>query len=229
MIQISNISIYKELLSSLKKPSCIFISGIDTNVGKTYACAALANSSIKLSYNTITQKMIQTGCADISEDIEKHRELMELPLLKIDRDGTSSPIILPFPSSPHLAAKLANYKINLESIKDASNKLLDSYDLVLIEGAGGLMVPIIENNTKLGGYLTIDYIKDNNYPLILVTSSKLGSLNHTLLSLYACQQKGIEVKAIVYNTYPKEDELITKSSLEYLNRLNIPILLLNKY
>ena len=79
--------------------------------------------------------------------------------------------------------------------------------------------------------LTIDYVKEQGYPMILVTSGKLGSLNHTLLSVYACQQYGIPVQAIVYNRYPSIDPLIEANSLEYLRERypEIPIILLPEY
>lgn len=66
--------------------------------------------------------------------------------------------------------------------------------------------------------LAIDYVKEQGYPVILVTSGKLGSINHTLLSLYACKQYKIPVQAVVYNLYPPTDELITVNTQEYLTQ-----------
>ena len=76
--------------------------------------------------------------------------------------------------------------------------------------------------------LTIDYIREQGYPLVLVTSGKLGSINHALLSLFAAQQYGIRVEAIVYNQYPHIDALIEANTLEYLRIKfpEIPLLLL---
>lgn len=222
-------------IKNLKNPSnnVIFVSGIDTNIGKTIATAALANTYKSMGYNTITQKMIQTGCVGESEDIVKHRELMDIPMQNVDLDKTTCPIILSYPASPHLSAELDKRKIDVDVINYATNKLESVYDLVLLEGAGGLMVPVISNtqnkgNNQLGGYLTIDFIKENNFPVILVTCGKLGSLNHTLLSIDACIKRGIKIEAIVYNMHPKSDEIITQSSLEYLKELNIPLVILEE-
>ena len=66
--------------------------------------------------------------------------------------------------------------------------------------------------------LTIDYVKEQNYPLVLVTSGKLGSINHTLLSLYACRQEGIRVDSVIYNLYPQIDRLIEDNTLDYLRQ-----------
>lgn len=213
--------IIKNIPQHIADNKVLFISGIDTNVGKTYATAALANTLIKAGYKTITQKMIQTGCTISSEDIEKHRELMEMPLLDIDKDGTTCPIILSYPASPHLAAQIDNTSINTSIINEATKKLSSNYDIVLIGGAGGLMVPINTGSYPLGGYLTIDYIKANNYPVVLVTSGNLGSLNHTLLSIDACLRRDIKIELIIYNMYPNTDSTITQSTLEYITNLGI--------
>ena len=102
--------------------------------------------------------------------------------------------------------------IDTNKIAAATEFLREKYEYVLLEGAGGLMVPIDFT------LLTIDYIRQQRYPLVLVTSGKLGSINHTLLSMYACKQYGIEVKALVYNLFPEEDKLITENTLEYLSQ-----------
>ena len=108
------------------------------------------------------------------------------------------------------------------SKEDTLLKLQEKYEYVLLEGAGGLMVPVDHQ------ILTIDYIRQHQYPVILVTNGRLGSINHTLLSLSACRQYGIEVAALVYNQYPKEDAEIEKNTLDYLKeRLpQLPIILL---
>ena len=112
--------------------------------------------------------------------------------------------------------------IDLKVITEATEKLRERYEFVLLEGAGGLMVPNDFHS------LTIDYIREQGYPLVLVTSGKLGSINHTLLSLYAAQHYGIPVQAIVYNQYPHIDALIEANTLEYLRIKfpEIPLLLL---
>ena len=181
------------------KGKVLFISGIDTNIGKTYATGILARALAEKGKTVITQKMIQTGCTEISEDIEMHRQLQDIPFTEEDKAGLTCPYIFTYPSSPHMAA-------------EATRKLQEKYEYVLLEGAGGLMVPNDFNS------LTIDYVKEQNYPVLLVTSGKLGSINHTLLSLFACKQYGVEVKALVYNLYPETDKLIADNTMEYLTQ-----------
>ena len=213
----------KELLEN----KILFITGTDTNVGKTYAVGNLAKYLKENGVNVITQKLIQTGCKEFSEDVEMHRDIAGMEFTEDDKNGITSPIVLSYPSSPHLAAEIDNEEIDFDKIEEYTKILTDKYDIVLLEGAGGLMVPFTSNQSDLGGYLVIDYIKDHNYPVVLVTSGKLGSINHTLLSIDACKQRGIEIGLIIYNLYPTCDNLITTSTLKYLKNLGIPVALLS--
>lgn len=194
------------------KGTVLFVSGIDTSVGKTVATGLIAKALTKAGKKVITQKMVQTGCEKISEDIEEHRKIQGIPFTEEDKQGITCPYVFTYPCSPHMAAAKDGKNIDLSIIAKATEELQSKYEFVLLEGAGGLMVP---NDMES---LTIDYIKKQNYPLILVTSGKLGSLNHTLLSLFVCKQYGIHVKAIVYNQYPSIDALIETNSLEYLTQ-----------
>lgn len=192
------------------KGTVLFITGIDTNIGKTFATGMIARALAGKGKSVITQKMIQTGCTDLSEDIEMHRKIQGIPLTEEDKAGLTCPYIFTYPCSPHMAAEKDGRTIDLSVVTEATRRLQEKYEYVLLEGAGGLMVP---NDLHS---LTIDYVKAQGYPVILVTSGKLGSINHTLLSLYACKQYGIPVRAVAYNLYPPTDELITANTREYL-------------
>jgi len=184
-----------------------FISGIDTDSGKTIVTGLLANyiKFIKKE-SVITQKIAQTGCGELSEDIYIHRQLMKSELFDEDKTGVTVPYKFKFPASPHLAAALENKKINTSIINESTQKLLSKYDNVIIEGVGGLFVPLFD------AYTVIDYIKDMNYPLILVSSSKLGSINHTLLSIEALQNRNIDLRGIIYNNFFSGNEIISQDT-----------------
>ena len=188
----------------------IFVSGIGTNVGKSYATGWLANKLNSEKKNAITLKMIQTGNDGYSEDIDIHRKIMGLPLLDEDKDFTTAPIIMTYPASPHLAAKLDHCTIDLSNIDRSTEKLFEKYDTILMEGAGGLMVPITET------YTTIDYIREHNLQLTLVTNGQLGSISHTLLALEAIKTRQIKLKYVVYNPYFDEDKIIAEETQKYL-------------
>lgn len=190
----------------------IFISGIDTDAGKTYATAWLAKHLMKKGQRVITQKFIQTGNSGYSEDIVKHRELMGTGLLPEDEDFTTAPIIFSYPASAQLAARLDGKEINLDKVKQSSAVLASRYDSVLVEGAGGLMVPVTDD------YFTIDYVKDEKLPLALVTNGVLGSINHTILSLEAIKNRDITLRYLLYNTYFDNDTTIADDTRGFISR-----------
>lgn len=193
------------------KQNIYFVSGIDTDAGKSYCTAWYANQLATDGKRVITQKFIQTGNCGHSEDIDLHRRIMGTGYLPEDQEGLTMPEIFSYPCSPHLAARIDGRSINFDKIEQATLELANRYDTVLVEGAGGLMVPLTEE------YLTIDYIADKGYPLIFVTSGKLGSINHTLLSLEAIQRRGIKLHAVLYNLYPPvEDHTIEEDTLKYI-------------
>lgn len=195
------------------KQNVYFVSGIDTDAGKSYATGFLAREWNHSGQRTITQKFIQTGNVGHSEDIDLHRRLMGIPFTEEDREGLTMPEIFSYPASPHLASRLDNRPIDFHKIKRATEELSRRYDRVLLEGAGGLMVPLTPE------LLTIDYIAQEKYPLIFVTSGKLGSINHTLLSLEALQKRGIRLHTVAYNLYPAaEDKTIQNDTMNFIRR-----------
>lgn len=188
-----------------------FISGIDTGIGKTYTTGYLAKLWNEQGKKTITQKLIQTGNTDISEDIEQHREIMGMGWFPEDETKLTMPEIFTYPASPHLATQIDGREIDFDKIAKATQQLTEKYEVVLLEGAGGLMVPL---TTEL---LTIDYLIEKKYPVILVSSGRLGSINHTLLSLEALKNRGLELYALAYNLNDEsQDVLISKDTSEYL-------------
>lgn len=193
-------------------PDILFITGIDTDAGKTYATAFLADLLASQGRKVITQKFIQTGCKDCSEDILKHRELAGIPLTDEDRDGTTAPIIFSYPASAQLAAQIDGKEIDLGLVDNSTAKLLKKYDTVLIEGAGGLMVPVTDT------MFTIDYIASRNLPAVLVTNGRLGSINHTILSLEALERRKIDIHAVVYNTWFDSDPVIAADTKGFIQR-----------
>lgn len=190
-----------------------FVSGIDTDAGKSFCTAWYASELIKSGKRVITQKFIQTGNTGHSEDIDLHRRLMGTGYLPEDREGLTMPEIFSYPCSPHLASRIDRRPIDFDKIAQATQELARRYDIVLVEGAGGLMVPLREE------YLTADYIAEKQYPLIFVTSGKLGSINHTLLSFEAIKHRGIRLDTVLYNLYPTvEDKTIQEDTMQYIQK-----------
>lgn len=191
----------------------IFISGIDTDAGKTYATGWYAAKLMAEGEKVATQKFIQTGNTGMSEDIDMHRKIMGIDLMDVDTQHITAPLIFSYPASAQLAATIDRKTIDLSLIDNATECLLREFDVVLIEGAGGLMAPIDDD------FLTIDYIVTRHLPVALVTNSKLGSISHTLLCLEAIKNRGLELHSVMYNTYfDSTDQLIANDTYSYIAR-----------
>lgn len=191
-------------------PKVIFVTGTGTDVGKSYATGWLAKKIMESGESCITQKFIQTGCIGRSEDIELHRKIMGIEMQEVDINLITAPVIFSFPASPDLASRIDGKEIDFDSIKKSTEILSESFSHVIIEGAGGIMVPL------KGEYLTADYIRENRIPLIVVISGELGSVNHALLTFNAVKSYGIDLYGVIYNPYFDKDEIIVEDSKKYL-------------
>lgn len=201
-----------------------FVSGIHTDAGKSYCTGWYARLLMEAGKRVITQKFIQTGNMDMSEDIDVHRRIMGTGYLPEDELRTydtilpdhpvrlTAPQIFTHPCSPQLAAKLDHQDIDLQLIDHTSDELASRYDILLIEGAGGLMVPLTDE------FLTIDYVETRRLPLIMVVNSSLGSINHALLSFEAVKRQGIPMPIVLYNTYFDTDKLIADDTYGFISR-----------
>ena len=188
-----------------------FVSGIDTDAGKTYVTGYIARHLMDTGKRVITQKFIQTGNIGFSEDIELHRRIMGTGMLPEDIDHTTAPVIFSYPASAQLAARIDGKEIDLDVIDRATQRLLSLYDIVLMEGAGGLAVPITDT------FMAIDYVQSRRLPLILVTNGVLGSINHTILSLEA-----IPLCSPPLPIHPLRNNPLNKINTDYLSQ-NIPV------
>ena len=176
-----------------RKGKIIVVSGIDTGIGKTVATGLMARWFKDNGIRAITMKMAQTGCSGLSEDIVEHRKRAGQQMFEEDAMGITCPYVFPVPCSPHLAARLDGRIIDPEVIHGAAEELAGDYDYVLLEGAGGLFVPLNDST------LIIDLCADRKWPVILVTGPRLGSINHTLASLEALDRRNIELAGLIYN------------------------------
>ncbi len=196
------------------------ISGIDTGIGKTVATGLMARSLIARGVDAITVKMVQTGNDGFSEDIDAHRAIMGAVRFPEDDLGLTMPQIFKFPSSPLLAARLEDRTVDLDKISNAVAACAKSRDVVLVESAGGLDVPLAEDT------LTSDFVASQGWPLILVTCGRLGAINHALLSLDAAKARGIPVAGVVHNSHfssdPRLDEDAVGAIRRHMARLGLP-------
>ncbi|TLU88531.1 MAG: ATP-dependent dethiobiotin synthetase BioD [Chlorobium sp.] len=188
------------------------VTGIDTGIGKTFVTGLLAAGLLGKGRKVITQKIVQTGCAGIPEDIVEHRRLMGTGLQDADSEGITCPYVFSYPASPHLAARMEGAEIDIMRIRRMTFTLQRNYEIVLLEGAGGLLVPLTPD------LLFADYLRDAGYGVILVTVPRLGSINHTLLSIESCMKRGIAIRAVIFNHYQDAGPEITGDTQDVIVR-----------
>ena len=197
-----------------------FISGIDTGIGKTIATGLMARSLAARDVDAITVKLVQTGNDGFSEDIAAHRAICDHARFPEDDAGLTAPQIFKFPSSPLLAAQLEGKAVDLKAIAEAVRACAARRQVVLVESAGGLHVPLTDDT------LTIEFAAAQHWPLILVTCGRLGAINHTLLSLEAAKTHGLAVAGIVHNSYPATDPRLDADAIaatrRYLKKWGFP-------
>ncbi len=189
----------------------IAICGIDTGVGKTVVTGLLGRYLLQQGHSVITMKPVQTGTTTAT-DIQVHRQLMGMDWSPDDRSGRTCPHCFPFAGSPHLAARLAHDQVDIPRIGKHLADLGSRYDYVLLEGVGGLLVPLHQQ------VLFIDFLVQVNIPLILVSSPRLGSINHTLLSLEAIQRRHLDFRGLVYNLHGHHPKEIIVDSLQFFRQ-----------
>lgn len=173
--------------------SC-FITATDTGAGKTFVAAAIARALRTKGVAVGVMKPVESGCAERDGALVPGDAL----ILK-EASGSADPIeaICPYrfaPAlSPHLAARISGSGIDFAALKNVYLELSARHDLMLVEGAGGLLAPLTEGET------VADLVALLRLPLIIVAPSKLGVINHALLTVEAAQKRGLEVGAVVLN------------------------------
>lgn len=188
--------------------SVYFIAGIDTGIGKTIATGLMAKSLRARGVDAITVKLVQTGNDGFSEDIDAHRRICGGERFYEDELGLTHPQVFKFPSSPELAARLEGKTIDLDRIRMSIDYCRQHHQVVLVEAAGGLHVPLTRE------LLTIDFAARAQWPTILVTCGRLGSINHTLLAVEALKTRGMKLAGLVYNGHSGADPLIDRDTPE---------------
>lgn len=191
----------------------IFITGTDTEVGKTYVTEVLFKLFADQGLNVGIMKPISCGPTKDNDAIRLKKRL------KIkDPIGLVNPIKLRSPLAPFVASKLENRNLKLESIFSSYIKLLKKHDLVLVEGVGGVLVPIKQN------YYVADLIKDMDIPAIIVARAGLGTINHTLMTVETLRLRKINILGIILNRFSGKD-LSEKTNAKTIEELTgLPIL-----
>lgn len=177
----------------------IFITGTNTDIGKTFVSSLLLSAALQQGMSARYFKPLQTGTSSDCDTVKS--------LTQVSEDRIVRPVYsFPTPVTPYLAAQIANSEIEINKILKTWHALPEG--CYIVEGAGGLMVPVWRN------LLMRDVIKQLQLPLLIVASTVLGTMNHTLLTVEAARAVGIEVKGIILSgpTSPGLTEILTEFS-----------------
>ncbi|URZ88249.1 dethiobiotin synthase [Floricoccus penangensis] len=182
----------------------IFVLGTDTDVGKTFVTGGLTYSLVKNNFDAIPFKPIQSGGLFdvykekfIAPDIKFIEEIC--PFNDKQKEAVKNVYCLDNEVSPHLAARLENVEVSTNEIINHYKRLLENHDYVIVEGAGGIVVPLIEDQ-----YFIYDLIKDLDLDVVIVARAGIGTINHTVLTNEFLKEKNIQARGIIINNYNGE-------------------------
>jgi len=198
----------------------IFITGTGTGVGKTVVTAGYAYLLQKNGYKVGVMKPVQTGAVDLngnlhSMDMDFIESVMLMPQA-IDRPDLKTPILLHLAASPHLAAENESIKIDPHVIINAYNSIRHDYnpDYLLIEGAGGLYVPITRD------YFMFNLIEALHAQVILVADAGLGTINHTMLSIDFLNKHALQLNGVVFNRTSEPISVMEKDNIKIIANIS---------
>jgi dethiobiotin synthetase len=197
----------------------IFITGTGTEIGKTIVTSFLYLALQEMGVKTKIFKPIQTGLVEESDSFADQYWFEEV----IGEEKGSTGMYYMEPAvSPHLASAITNTLIKPNDIKNKILELKNQYDVVLVEGAGGLAVPLIENS--FGFYMTKDFIQECQLPTIIVSLAGLGAIHHTLTTVTYAEKHNIDILGLIFNHFDQNNMIHVDNVRTIHKMLNLPII-----
>ncbi len=192
--------------SEILKPH-FFVTGTDTGAGKTVVCAALARCLMAGGKTVSVIKPFQTGCAagEVSDADFVHRVMG-----KKYEPQISSPCRLKEPLAPMVAAELEGREFDIPGILEIIRREMKKHDAVIVEGAGGLLVPIRKD------YFMADFALELGFKAVIAARAGLGTINHTLLTVEAARTRNLNIAGIVMCGYHPEQNVCEETNLLFL-------------
>lgn len=189
--------------------SGVFVTGTGTDVGKTYVTGRLLGALRAAGVEAISHKPVQTGCRadEVAPDLAEHWRLAGWA----PEPGLAealSPFRFVAPVSPHLAASMEGYRLSVFETVNKTRLQIQKDTFSLVEGAGGVLVPLNESETML------DLMKGMGLPVLVVAAAGVGTINHTLLTLSALAGAEIHVVGVVLSVLGTESPEIVANNAE---------------
>ena len=196
----------------------LFVTATDTDIGKTYVCAGLAHALKKMDIDVGIMKPFACGDKQKIGFSSNDLTILANAAMVDDAEDIINPFFFPIPASPYTAAKNLGVKIDVEHVMKCFRKLNKIHDIMLVEGIGGIMTPILKN------YAIIDLIKDLTANTIIVTSSKIGTVNHTVLTCNMCKNMNIPIKGLIINNFDSTGYPIPELERDLSALTDLPVL-----
>jgi dethiobiotin synthetase len=193
----------------------ILITGTDTGVGKTFIAAALARSFHSRGINVGIMKPFAASRGIYSRKYRSHdTAILSSAAHSTDSDREMNFYFYSVPAAPYVASAVTQQeKISISAVVDAYHDLEAKHDITIVEGIGGLMVPLTESETFA------DFAKFLNLPIIVVARSSLGTFNHILLTLNASKAYGLDIMGLVMNCYPQRERAVDRQLINAVKTL----------
>ena len=195
----------------------LFIAGTDTDVGKTYITAGLGVVLRKMGIDVGVMKPFAAGSSQKKGYKSEDVEILSRATHTCDPENLVNPQFFPIPASPYTAWKKLKTKPRISTVLSSFKKLSKLHDMILVEGMGGIMTPILKD------YYITNLIKEMKIPTIIVTRSKVGTVNHTIMTVKMCEKYKIPIKGIIINNFDK-GYLIKELTRDLKNLTGVPVL-----
>ncbi len=196
----------------------LFITGTDTDVGKTYVAAGLAVTLRKMGIDVGIMKPFAAGTPQKkglkSEDVEILSRASQVS----DPENLMNPQFFKMAASPYTASKSLKVKVRVNSVLTNFKKLSKLHSMLLVEGMGGIMTPILKN------YFVTDLIKEMQLPAVIVTRTKIGTVNHTIMTCKMCEKYKIPIKGIIINNFDSDGYKVKTLKRDLQSLTGVPIL-----
>jgi len=196
----------------------LFISGTDTDVGKTYVAAGLAVTLRQMGIDIGVMKPFAAGKAQKKGFKSEDVEILANAARVTDPEKLLNPQFFPIAASPYTAWMNLKTKPKINSVLSSFKILSKIHSFMLVEGMGGIMTPILNN------YFIIDLIKDMRTPVVLVTRTKIGTINHTIMTVKLCQKYKIPIKGIIINDFDSDGYDSRELTRDLKSLTSVPIL-----
>ncbi|MFQ5440468.1 MAG: dethiobiotin synthase [Nitrosopumilaceae archaeon] len=195
-----------------------FITGSDTDVGKTYVTAGLAVTLRKMGVDVGIMKPFAAGIPQKTGFKSEDVEILSKAAKVSDPEKLLNPQFFKMTASPYTASKSLKIKVKVSTVLSNFKKLSQLHDFLLVEGIGGIMTPILKN------YFVSDLIKEMKIPAIIIARTKVGTVNHTIMTCKMCEKYKIPIKGIIINNFDSDGYELKILKRDLKNLTGVPIL-----